>query len=335
MLYARRIAIRNSGRAILSRHWREVEDFEEQLRIRRFQDHRTHLIYRFVSPDSQYCYIGVTANLDKRIAGHCEKGPLSVYLAGLDLAQARLCFEVIDTAGSFGRAEEKESAYIKASFFDAQFDLDMPLPLNKRTHDVSTDDFKSRELRVHKLRSEAHEREMRQHSDPTPIRRPTKSLPVTQTQTHSPWTSKSQSTPASRPATKKVVDAEGSREEKSDRKVFKRVAWAVALSIFSLTIVYLRPIVHSSPVTRIAFNTGGAGVRVHLCSYGGCPLVSVLVPGTRVEEIARIAGWAYIRVPNASGIGFVHNSKLRTTWPMRVPTVTPRITRTPNPTVTP
>ncbi len=319
----------------MSRNWWEIEDLEEQLRIRRLQDHRTHLIYQFISPDSQYCYIGVTANLRRRIVGHCEDGPLSVHLAGLDLEQAHLCFEVIDFAGSFGRAEEKESAYIKAAFFDAQFDLDKPRPLNKRTHDVNPDDFKSREIRVHQLRSEAHERELRQYSDPTPVRRPTKSLPVTEAQIRSPRTSKSQSNRKSPPATMKIADADYSRKGRSTRKFFKRVTLVVALLVLSLTIVYLRSIVHNPPIVRVVFETGSAKVRVHACPYEGCPLVGVLLPGTDVEEIAKISDWAIVKVPNSLEIGFVHFSKLRTTWPMRVPTVTPLITLTPHPTRTP
>ena len=50
---------------------------------RRLWDQRPHDIYRFDDPNGAYCYIGLTTNLDERIAYHCSdaKEPLFRFLS--------------------------------------------------------------------------------------------------------------------------------------------------------------------------------------------------------------------------------------------------------------
>ena len=82
---------------------------------------------------------------------------MSEHLAGIDSEQARQFFKKIDTANGYKHAEEKESAYIKAAFFDAQFIHNKPLPLNKRLRDIGTDIFATISNKVLKERSEPRE----------------------------------------------------------------------------------------------------------------------------------------------------------------------------------
>ena len=66
----------------------------------RLQNLREHVIYRFDAPSGEYCYIGLTANLDRRIAAHCSKpnGTLYSFLSRYraDPAEARRHFCIID-----------------------------------------------------------------------------------------------------------------------------------------------------------------------------------------------------------------------------------------------
>lgn len=82
---------------------------------------------------------------------------MSEHLVGIDSEEARQYFKKIDTANGYKHAEEKESAYIKAAFFDAQFIHNKPLPLNKRLRDIGTDIFATISNKVLKERSEPRE----------------------------------------------------------------------------------------------------------------------------------------------------------------------------------
>ncbi len=113
---------------------------------RRLYDQRPHDIYRFDDPNGAYCYIGLTTNLDERIAYHCSdaKEPLFRFLSQYreNPAQARQYFRVIDRANGFQQAEQKETAKILSAFVAASEDPDKPLPRNKKSHEIGQDNFK-------------------------------------------------------------------------------------------------------------------------------------------------------------------------------------------------
>ena len=111
---------------------------------RRIEDHREFVIYRFEHPAGAYCYIGLTANLDRRIALHCSEldGPLYSFLSRYksDPGEARRHFRIIDRADGFRVAEEKESVQILSAFLEA-CDPSRPLPRNRRTHQIGPESF--------------------------------------------------------------------------------------------------------------------------------------------------------------------------------------------------
>ncbi len=113
---------------------------------RRLWDDRLHSIYRFDPPGGEYCYIGLTSNLEERIAQHCSdaKGPLFRFLSQYreNPTQAHPYFRVIDRANGFQQAEQKETAKILSAFLAASGDPDKPLPRNKKSHEIGQDNFK-------------------------------------------------------------------------------------------------------------------------------------------------------------------------------------------------
>ena len=120
---------------------RQLTREEEQ----RLWDQRPHDIYRFDPPNGAFCYIGLTSNLDKRIAHHCSNvdGPLFKFLSQYreNPAQARQYFRVIDRANGFKQAEQKETAKILSAFLEAAENPGKPFPRNKMSHEIGPDSF--------------------------------------------------------------------------------------------------------------------------------------------------------------------------------------------------
>lgn len=149
----------------MSRNWRDIEDYEEQLVARRQQDMDPHVLYCFDSFDGRYCYIGVTNNLERRIREHCNDVGRVLYrlLKECTEEEARTYFTVIDTeARGYAKAEARETGLIKAAFFEAFTDHRKPWPLNQRTHDISVEDFREKIEKVAKERDIPREQLERQ-----------------------------------------------------------------------------------------------------------------------------------------------------------------------------
>ena len=110
----------------------------------RLQNLREHVIYRFDAPSGEYCYIGLTANLDRRIAVHCSKpnGTLYSFLSRYraDPAEARRHFCIIDQATGLRQAEEQESAHILDALLES-CDPARPFPRNRMTHQIDPENF--------------------------------------------------------------------------------------------------------------------------------------------------------------------------------------------------
>ena len=115
---------------------------EEELRL---WDQQPYDIYRFDDPNGAFCYIGLTTNLNERIAYHCSnaKGPLFGYLSKFrdDPAKAHQYFCVIEEANGYLQAEQKETEKILSAFLAASEDPSKPLPRNKKSHEIGPDSF--------------------------------------------------------------------------------------------------------------------------------------------------------------------------------------------------
>lgn len=149
---ARRPRSVHSSRAeepVMSRPWTNDEE-------RRLYDHREHVVYRFDHPGGAYCYIGLTANLDQRIAHHCSEpgGQLYNFLSRYkaNSVEARQYFRVVDEADGYKQAEEKETGKILTAFLEACDDPGKPFPRNKKSHEIGPDNFQ----RIRVIAERAH-----------------------------------------------------------------------------------------------------------------------------------------------------------------------------------
>ena len=123
---------------------------------RRLEDHREHVVYCFEHPAGVYCYIGLTANLDQRIAYHCSEpgGQLYNFLSRYKAnpVEAHQYFRVVDEADGYKQAEEKETGKILTAFLEACDDPGKPFPRNKKSHEIGPDNFQ----RIRVIAERAH-----------------------------------------------------------------------------------------------------------------------------------------------------------------------------------
>lgn len=121
-----------------------MNEYERPSAERRRTEDDPHTIYRFDSADGKYCYIGVTADLNKRISRHrtSRNRPLFRFLQNCTQEQAREFFTEITEVRGRPEAEKWETELIKAAFMDALANIVKPWPLNERTHDMDAEEFR-------------------------------------------------------------------------------------------------------------------------------------------------------------------------------------------------